>query len=97
MLSASAMSNIRTAMNRGAFDFLTKPIDFLDFETTLAKAIRHVEVLRDGGWWRLGEPTPRCRATSRRTWLNNWQATRMRLASAGSIAKLQPCLQTTAK
>jgi adenylate cyclase len=24
------MANIRTAMNRGAFDFLTKPIDFLD-------------------------------------------------------------------
>ena len=41
------MSNIRTAMNRGAFDFLTKPIDFLDFETTLAKTIRHIEILRD--------------------------------------------------
>src|SRR4029078_5901365 len=27
------MSNIRTAMNRGAFDFLCKPIDFVDFET----------------------------------------------------------------
>src|ERR1700719_4014422 len=41
------MSNIRTAMNRGAFDFLTKPIDFLDFETTIAKTIRHIEVLRE--------------------------------------------------
>ena len=41
------MSNIRTAMNRGAFDFLTKPIDFLDFETTLTKTIRHVAILRD--------------------------------------------------
>ena len=41
------MTNIRTAMNRGAFDFLTKPIDFLDFETTIAKTIRHIEVLRD--------------------------------------------------
>src|SRR5450755_4155960 len=41
------MTNIRTAMNRGAFDFLTKPIDFLDFETTLTKTIRHVEVLRE--------------------------------------------------
>jgi YesN/AraC family two-component response regulator len=29
------MANIRTAMNRGAFDFLTKPIDFGDFEITL--------------------------------------------------------------
>ena len=41
------MSNIRTAMNRGAFDFLTKPIDFLDLEMTIAKTIRHVEVLRE--------------------------------------------------
>jgi adenylate cyclase len=41
------MSNIRTAMNRGAFDFLTKPIDFPDLETTIAKTIRHIKVLRD--------------------------------------------------
>jgi signal transduction histidine kinase len=34
-------------MNRGAFDFLTKPIDFLDFESTITKTIRHVEVLRE--------------------------------------------------
>jgi sigma-B regulation protein RsbU (phosphoserine phosphatase) len=31
------MENIRTAMNRGAFDFLTKPIDFQDFESTLRR------------------------------------------------------------
>jgi signal transduction histidine kinase len=41
------IANIRTAMNRGAFDFLIKPIDFLDFETTIAKTIRHAEVLRE--------------------------------------------------
>ena len=41
------IANIRTAMNRGAFDFLTKPIDFVDLETTIAKTIRHVEVLRE--------------------------------------------------
>lgn len=41
------MANIRTAMNRGAFDFLTKPIDFPDLEATIAKTIRHVEVLRE--------------------------------------------------
>jgi signal transduction histidine kinase len=41
------MANIRTAMNRGAFDFLVKPLDFFDFETTIAKTIRHVEVLRE--------------------------------------------------
>ncbi len=41
------MSNIRTAMNRGAFDFLTKPIDFSDLEATFAKTIRHIRVLRE--------------------------------------------------
>ena len=41
------MANIRTAMNRGAFDFLTKPIDFLDLEATITKTVRHVEVLRE--------------------------------------------------
>jgi len=41
------MSNIRTAMNRGAFDFLTKPIDFSDLELTIDKTIRHVEMMRE--------------------------------------------------
>lgn len=41
------MANIRTAMNRGAFDFVTKPIDFLDLETTIAKTLRHLEEQRD--------------------------------------------------
>jgi class 3 adenylate cyclase len=41
------MSNIRTAMNRGAFDFLTKPIDFKDLQTTIFKTIAHVDMLRD--------------------------------------------------
>ncbi|SDA35084.1 adenylate cyclase [Methylobacterium sp. UNC378MF] len=42
------MANIRTAMNRGAFDFLTKPIDFADLETTIERTLRHVEALREG-------------------------------------------------
>jgi class 3 adenylate cyclase len=43
----SDMSNIRTAMNRGAFDFLTKPIDFADLEATIRKTLHHIEVLRE--------------------------------------------------
>ena len=31
------MANIRTAMNRGAFDFITKPIDFSDLSITVEK------------------------------------------------------------
>ena len=41
------MANIRTAMNRGAFDFLTKPIDFIDLETTISKTLRNVDITRE--------------------------------------------------
>ena len=41
------MKNIRTAMNRGAFDFITKPIDFKDLEATIAKTLAHLEVMRE--------------------------------------------------
>ncbi len=40
------MPNIRTAMNRGAFDFITKPIDFADLETTIGKTLRSLEIIR---------------------------------------------------
>jgi sigma-B regulation protein RsbU (phosphoserine phosphatase) len=40
------MENIRTAMNRGAFDFLTKPIDFKDLEITMWKTIKDLNVLK---------------------------------------------------
>ena len=33
------------AMNQGAYDFLTKPVDFKDLERTLNKTIRHVQQL----------------------------------------------------
>jgi class 3 adenylate cyclase/tRNA A-37 threonylcarbamoyl transferase component Bud32 len=42
----SDMSNIRVAMNRGAFDFLVKPIDMDDLETTVAKTLKHVTEIR---------------------------------------------------
>jgi adenylate cyclase len=41
------MANIRTAMNRGAFDFLTKPIDFQDLAITQDKALAHLRSLRE--------------------------------------------------
>ncbi|WP_437980546.1 protein kinase domain-containing protein [Sorangium sp. So ce117] len=40
------MTNIRRAMNRGAFDFLFKPLDFVDLETTLEKSLRSAEQQR---------------------------------------------------
>lgn len=35
------MENIRTAMNRGAFDFITKPINFEDLIITIEKTLKH--------------------------------------------------------
>lgn len=42
------MQTIRAAMNSGAFDFITKPIDFTDLETTINKTIRELEFIREG-------------------------------------------------
>src|SRR5262249_22737947 len=42
------MQNIRTAMNRGAYDFLVKPIDFVDFEITLNKTIEELQSIKEG-------------------------------------------------
>ena len=41
------MENLRTAMNRGAFDFITKPVNFEDLELTMEKTIKHVVQMRE--------------------------------------------------
>ncbi len=41
------MDNIRTAMNRGAFDFVTKPVNFDDLELTMQKTIKHVNQMKE--------------------------------------------------
>jgi class 3 adenylate cyclase/FixJ family two-component response regulator len=41
------MENIRTAMNRGAFDFITKPINFEDLSLTMEKTIKHCIQIRE--------------------------------------------------
>ena len=40
------MDNIRTAMNRGAFDFVTKPVNFEDLERTVQKTLDHVAQIK---------------------------------------------------
>lgn len=40
------MDNIRTAMNRGAFDFVTKPVNFEDLEITINKTIEEIMQIR---------------------------------------------------
>ena len=40
------MDNIRHAMNNGAFDFATKPIDLDDLQLTIEKAVEQIEYIR---------------------------------------------------
>ena len=40
------MNNIRSAMNNGAFDFATKPIDLDDLSLTIKKAIEQIEYIK---------------------------------------------------
>lgn len=41
------MDNIRTAMNRGAFHFVIKPVNFEDLEMTIVKTIQHVNQVKE--------------------------------------------------
>src|SRR2546427_818317 len=41
------MPNLRTAMNRGAFDFVTKPVDLNDLEITIKKTLDDIGKLRE--------------------------------------------------
>lgn len=77
------MANIRTAMNRGAFDFLTKPIDFADLEMTINKTLRHLEVLREAQ--RRQAAAERAQAS-----LSRYFSPRLaeRLAEGGDVASL---------
>ncbi|MDH5400815.1 MAG: response regulator, partial [Cyclobacteriaceae bacterium] len=40
------MNNIRAAMNNGAFDFVTKPINFDDLSTTIDKSLEELKYLK---------------------------------------------------
>src|SRR5438128_5739484 len=41
------MTNLRTAMNRGAFDFVTKPVDLNDLEITIRKTLDDIARIRE--------------------------------------------------
>ena len=41
------MTNIRTAMNHGAFDFITKPVDFDDLRVTIERTLKNIERWRE--------------------------------------------------
>ncbi len=54
------MDNIRTAMNHGAFDFITKPIDFSDLLVTIKKTLDELDLLREA--FRMRAEAERARA-----------------------------------
>jgi adenylate cyclase len=85
------MANIRTAMNRGAFDFLTKPIDFTDFEATLRKTIAHVASARRKRSARMR----RYRVIFRPILPGVWRLSRTRLRPAESDARSRLCSPTS--
>ena len=39
--------NVRVAMNNGAYDFVTKPIDFDDLEITIKKTLKEVDLMKE--------------------------------------------------
>ena len=41
------MDNIRSAMNKGAFDFVCKPVNFEDLEVTIEKTLNHVKQIKE--------------------------------------------------
>ena len=83
------MANIRTAMNRGAFDFLTKPIDFADLETTINKTLRHIEMLREARRRQIARSGRMhcCRAIFRQIWPSGWRVIPARCRSRRKTAR----------
>src|SRR5205807_9531467 len=41
------MTNLRTAMNRGAFDVVTKPVDLNDLEITIRNTLEDIARIRE--------------------------------------------------
>src|SRR5919202_3795287 len=76
------IENIRAAMNRGAFDFLTKPIDFQDLEITTNKTLQYVKQMKQ--------------ALEQERYLKRLEAENLRLSTELDIARqLQQMLLPT--
>src|SRR5881227_2583579 len=80
------MANLRTAMNRGAFDFVTKPVDLNDLEITIRKTLDEIARMRELDRRRAAAGRARTTwgATSRRTWWNCWPSVTNHWARCGA-------------
>jgi len=82
------MKNIRNAMNFGAFDFLTKPIDFHDLEITINKTLRDVQQLKENQRLRQSEAWAREQALHLQHGLQDLKKTQAQLIQTAKMSSL---------
>ncbi|MEG4233886.1 response regulator [Microcoleus sp. Pol11C3] len=82
------LKNIRNAMNLGAFDFLTKPIDFQDLEITLNKTLRVVQQLKENQHLRQSEAWAREEAQHLQNCMQDLQKTQAQLIQTAKMSSL---------
>ncbi|MEG5062784.1 response regulator [Microcoleus sp. B3-A4] len=84
----SDLKNIRNAMNFGAFDFLTKPIDFQDLEITLNKTLREVQQLKENLRLRESEARAREEAQHLQNCMQDLKKTQAQLIQTAKMSSL---------
>jgi len=84
----SDLKNIRNAMNFGAFDFLTKPIDFQDLEITLNKTLREVQQLKENQRLRESEARAREEAQHLQNCMQDLKKTQAQLIQTAKMSSL---------
>jgi two-component system NtrC family sensor kinase len=84
----SDMKNIRNAMNFGAFDFLTKPIDFQDLEITLNKTLREVQQLKENQRLRESEARAREESQNLQNCMQDLKKTQAQLIQTAKMSSL---------
>ncbi|MEG4582666.1 response regulator [Microcoleus sp. MON1_C5] len=82
------MKNIRNAMNFGAFDFLTKPIDFQDLEITLNKTLREVQQVKENQRLRESEARAREEAQHLQNCMQDLKKTQAQLIQTAKMSSL---------
>ena len=84
----SDMENIRNAMNLGAFNFLTKPIDLEDLKITINKTLRDVQQLKENQRLRESEARAREQAQYLQQGLQELKKTQAQLIQTAKMSSL---------